>query len=156
MTTGFRDAPRLGPSGGNNWDIAGRGVFCCLPPRDFHSFPRQTGSWFMVQIFSGLKYRALRAGRRPRALDTLQAVFQAMIKQAKSYGLAINLSKSELHAWGKAPHATICFRHQQRNFTLSTGATEGSLCQCPDGPTGRHSGTVRRADWPEIEVRLDR
>ena len=54
-------------------------------------------------------------------LDTTQAAFEAMIKKATPFGLTINVSKSEIHAWGNAPHASIFVRHdRKKKITLST------------------------------------
>ena len=58
-------------------------------------------------------------------LDTLQAAFEVMVKRAAPYGLAIRVGKSELHAWGGAPHATVYVRHQGKIFTLSTVTKDG-------------------------------
>ena len=53
-------------------------------------------------------------------LDTLQAAFGVMVTKATPFGLVINVGKSEVHAWGDAPQATIFVRHQSRLYTLST------------------------------------
>ena len=58
-------------------------------------------------------------------LDTLQAAFGVMITKATPFGLVINVGKSEVHAWGDAPQATIFVRHQGRLYTLSTLARGG-------------------------------
>ena len=52
---------------GSSPQTLGTAPFCCLSPRDFHPVTRQAASWFRVQTFSSLKYRALWAGRWPRA-----------------------------------------------------------------------------------------
>ena len=37
----------------------------------------------------------------------------------------MNVNKSEIHAWGNAPQASIFVRHQRKLFTLSTFTAEG-------------------------------
>ena len=63
-------------------------------------------------------------------LGTLQAAFEVIFKRAVPYGLIINVAKSELHAWGNAPHASICVRHQGKLSPLSTVKEDGVPHAC--------------------------
>ena len=58
-------------------------------------------------------------------LKTLSKALRVMIEEAQPYGLIINIKKSELHAWGNAPQATITFRCQGRRYNLSSMDKEG-------------------------------
>ena len=58
-------------------------------------------------------------------LKTLSKAVRVMIEEAQPYGLIINIKKSELHAWGNAPQATITFRCQGRRYNLSSMDKEG-------------------------------
>ena len=58
-------------------------------------------------------------------LSTLTKALKVMITEAKPYGLIINMKKSELHAWGNAPQATLTFLHQGVRHRLSSLDKEG-------------------------------
>ena len=61
---------------------------------------------------------------------TLQAAFEVMIKKAAPFGLVLNVGKSEVHAWGGAPQASIFVRHQGRVYVLSTLTKGGEPHTC--------------------------
>ena len=44
--------------------------------------------------------------------------------------MVINVGKSELHAWGDAPHAIVYVRHQGKTFTASTVTKDGVPHAC--------------------------
>mmetsp|Transcript_74063 Transcript_74063/g.130709 ORF Transcript_74063/g.130709 Transcript_74063/m.130709 type:complete len:95 (+) Transcript_74063:972-1256(+) len=58
-------------------------------------------------------------------LSTLTKALKVMTAEAVPYGLVINMKKSEVHAWGDAPQATIAFRHHQKRYHLSSLDKEG-------------------------------
>ena len=58
-------------------------------------------------------------------LPALTKALKVMITEAAPYGLVINMKKSELHAWGSAPQATITFVHDQKRYHLSSLDKEG-------------------------------
>mmetsp|Transcript_127587 Transcript_127587/g.220639 ORF Transcript_127587/g.220639 Transcript_127587/m.220639 type:complete len:522 (-) Transcript_127587:894-2459(-) len=63
-------------------------------------------------------------------LPALTRVLKVMIAEAAPYGLVINMKKSELHAWGAAPQATITFVHGRQRYHLSSLDKEGKPHSC--------------------------
>ena len=76
-------------------------LFCCLSPRDFHTLSKQAGSWFSVQIFPWLKYRALWAWRWARACCFRWLAAGRLLSEWAGCGLGVWLwlSARAAHFW---------------------------------------------------------